>query len=349
MSFVGEEDVMEINERFLKRVFKKFCNFDIQTPILRMPYSEAMSRFGSDKPDMRFGFELTDISALVKNCGFSVFSSAVEAGGSVRAININGYADKFSRKEIDKLTEFIKTFGAKGLAWAKHGAEITSSYSKFLTAEENKSIYDACGFGPNDLLLIVADKKNKVVFDSLGALRLKAGKDLGLMKKGDFKFLWVTMFPMFEYDEEEQRFCAVHHPFTAPRDEDLQYLESDPARVCAKAYDIVLNGTEMGGGSVRIHRRDVQSRVFAALGFTEEEAEMKFGFLLDAFNYGAPPHAGLAFGLDRLVSLVLGLDAIRDVIAFPKVQNASELMSGCPATVPQKALDELFIDIKPQA
>ncbi|MBE6551730.1 MAG: aspartate--tRNA ligase [Ruminococcaceae bacterium] len=344
MSFADVDDVIDVNERFLKRIFEKFVGIEVQLPIKRLAYKEAMERFGSDKPDLRYGFEIKDISEAVKGSEFSVFASACETG-SVRAINIKGYGDKFTRKDIDKLTQFIKSYGAKGLAWCKHTTELTSSFLKFLSEEEKNNIFSICDFAEGDILFVVADAKNKVVFDSLGALRCHVAAQLGLADKNKYEFVWITDFPMFEYDEEEDRYVAMHHPFTAPKDEDLQYLESDPARVCAKAYDIVLNGWEMGGGSVRIHRRDVQERVFAAIGLSPEEAQEKFGFLLDAFKYGAPPHAGLAFGLDRLVSLVLGLDAIRDVIAFPKVQNASELMTGCPSRVPDQSLADLSIAV----
>jgi len=345
MSFADVDDVIDVNERFIKRIFDRFCGIDVQLPIKRLPYKDAMERFGSDKPDLRYGFEIKNISEAVKSSEFSVFSSACGEGGSVRAINIKGYADKFTRKDIDKLTQFIKSYGAKGLAWCKYAGDLTSSFLKFLSEDEKNEIFKICDFAEGDILFVVADAKNKVVFDSLGALRCHVAHILGLDDKTKFEFVWITDFPMFEYDEEENRYVAMHHPFTSPKDEDLQYLESDPGRVCAKAYDIVLNGWEMGGGSVRIHRRDVQQRVFQAIGLSPEEAQEKFGFLLDAFKYGAPPHAGLAFGLDRLVSLVLGLDAIRDVIAFPKVQNASELMTGCPAPVPESSLNDLSIAV----
>ena len=346
MSFVDQDDIIGINEGFLKKIFKEFLNIDLELPLRRIPYAEAMERYGSDKPDTRFGMELCDISDCVRGCGFKVFAGVIADGGSVRAINVKGGAAHFSRKEIDKLTDLVKTFKAGGLAWAKSGEELSSSYAKFLTEQENSAIYSKTGFEKGDLLLIVADRKNKVVFDALGALRCEVAKLLGLCKPGDYQLLWVTDFPMFEYNEDEGRYTAMHHPFTAPRDEDLEYLESDPARVCAKAYDIVLNGTEVGGGSVRIHRSDVQARVFRAIGLSEEEAQKKFGYLLNAFRYGAPPHAGLAFGLDRLVSLILGLDGIRDVIAFPKVKDASELMTECPAPVDKKLLDEIYIEVK---
>ena len=345
MSFVDENDVMTVVEGFIATLFKKILDKDIALPLQRMTWTEAMNRYGSDKPDLRFGFEICDLSDALRSTEFKVFASAIAEGGSVRAINIKGGADKFSRKEIDKLTDFVKTYRAKGLAWSKWAGELSSSFAKFLTEDEVKAVYEIADFKEGDLLLVVADTKNKVVFDSLGALRCEVAGKLGLRDKNDFKFLWITDFPMFEYSEEDERYVAMHHPFTAPREEDIQYLGTAPEKVFARAYDIVLNGTELGGGSVRIHRQDLQSKVFDALGLTKEDADAKFGFLLEAFKYGAPPHAGLAFGLDRLVSLVLGLDAIRDVIAFPKVQNASELMTQCPSEVPQKSLDELSIAI----
>ncbi len=348
MSFADEDDVMSVNEKFIQRVFKKFCGVDVATPIPRMTYAEAMERFGSDKPDLRFGFELINVTDQVKDCGFKVFSAPANNGGSVRAINVKGYADRFSRKEIDKLADFVKTYRAKGLAWAKYADECTSSFAKFLTEEETQRLYRACNFEKGDLLLIVGDDNPKVVFDSLGALRCEVAKRLGLYDKKKYCFVWITSFPMFEWDEEEGRYFAMHHPFTAPKDEDLPLLDSDPAKVRAKAYDIVLNGWELGGGSVRIHRGDVQAKIFEILGITKEEAQLKFGFLLEAFKYGAPPHAGMAFGFDRLVSLILGLDAIRDCIAFPKVQNACELMTECPSPVSDAALADLKIRVDAQ-
>ncbi len=348
MSFVDENDVMSMVEGFVSSLFKKVLNVEVPLPLKRMTWTEAMNKYGSDKPDLRFGFEICDLSEVLASTEFKVFASAISEGGSVRAINIKGGADKFSRKEIDKLTDFVKTYRAKGLAWSKWMGELSSSFAKFLTENEIKAVYEKTDFADGDLLLIVADSKNKVVFDSLGALRCEVAGKLGLRDKNNFKFLWVTDFPMFEYSEEDDRYVAMHHPFTSPREEDIQYLTTAPDKVFARAYDIVLNGTELGGGSVRIHRQDLQAKVFEALGLTKEDADEKFGFLLEAFKYGAPPHAGLAFGLDRLVSLMLGLDAIRDVIAFPKVQNASELMTQCPSEVPEKSLDELGIAIKKQ-
>ena len=345
MSFVTEDQVMEVVEGFLVRLFKEFKGIDLPTPILRMPYVEAMNRFGSDKPDMRFGMELCDLSDIAAKCDFKVFKGAVEAGGSVRAICVKGGADKLSRKEIDALTEWIKTYRAKGMAWYKcANGTVSSSYAKFLTEEENAAILEKVGFEDGDLICIIADK-NSVVFDSLGALRCELAKRLGLIKKDDYKLLWVTEFPLLEYSEEEDRYVSKHHPFTMPMAEDLQYLDSDPGRVRSIAYDIVINGSEAGGGSVRIHRPDIQAKMFEVLGLTKEETDLKFGFLLEAFKYGTPPHAGLAFGLDRLVALMLGIEDIREVIAFPKVQNASELMTACPAPADEKALKELSIAV----
>lgn len=345
MSFVCEDDVMAVHEGFIKYAFKKFYNIDLNYDFIKMPYAEAMERFGSDKPDLRFGFELKNLSDILSGCGFKVFAGAIEAGGSVRAVNVKGGAS-FSRKEIDSLADFAKTYKAKGLAWLKwaESGEISSSYAKFLSEEENEAVKTAMGAEKGDLILIVADK-NQIVFDALGALRVECAKRLKMLDPFDFKFLWVTEFPLLEYSEEDGRFYAKHHPFTAPMDEDMQYIDSDPARVRARAYDIVLNGTELGGGSIRIHDQELQSKMFSVLGFTPEEAQEKFGFLLDAFRFGVPPHGGLAFGLDRLVTLMLGLEDIRDVIAFPKVQNASELMTMCPAPTDVKALDELGIAI----
>ena len=345
MSYVTENDVMELNEKFLVRLFHEFKGIDLETPFIRMTWREAMERFGSDKPDLRFGFELCDLSDLLTHTEFKVFAGAVAAGGSVRAINVKGAADKFSRKEIDSLTNFVKSYKAKGLAWLKNnGGEVSSSYAKFLSDDENATISARLGVEPGDVVFIVADK-NKVVFDSLGALRCEVAKRLGLIDPNDYKLLWVTEFPLLEYDEEDGRFYAMHHPFTMPMEEDLKYIESDPGRIRAKAYDIVINGTEAGGGSVRIHDAEIQSKMFDLLGMTHEEANEKFGFLLEAFKYGVPPHAGMAFGLDRLVMLILGLDDIRDVIAFPKVQNASEPMSRCPSLPDPKALAELGIAV----
>ena len=346
MSYVTEDDVMDMNEKFVVKLWKEFLGVDLPTPFLRMTYAEAMERFGSDKPDMRFGYELRDISDALANCGFKVFADTIANGGSVRAIVIDGEAAKFSRKEIDSLTNFVKSYKAKGLAWYKNvNGEVSSSYAKFLTDEENAAVLNKLGAGENDIIFIVADK-NSVVFDSLGALRCEIAKRLGILKTDDYKFLWVTEFPQFEYDEEDGRYYAKHHPFTMPMEEDLaKYADTDPAKIRAKAYDIVLNGYELGGGSVRIHDAEIQSKMFDLLGLTKEEANEKFGFLLEAFKYGVPPHAGMAFGFDRLCMLILGLDDIRDVIAFPKVQNASELMTGAPALPDTKALGELSIAV----
>ena len=347
MSFVEQDDVIAVNEGFLKRVFKEVLDVDIQLPLPRLTWREAMDRFGSDKPDTRFGFEIKDISDIAANCGFGVFKSAIEAGGTVRLININGYADKFPRKEIDKLADFVKTYRAKGLAWMKVAADgtMTSSFAKFLTEEEIAAIKERADMHENDVLFVVADASEETALVSLGALRCELAKRLGLAKKDDFKLLWVTEFPQFEYSEEEDRFVAKHHPFTAPMDEDIPLLDTDPAKVRAKAYDIILNGCELGGGSIRIHDPELQTKMFEALGFTEERAKEQFGHLITAFSYGAPPHGGLAYGLDRLCMLLAGLDSIRDVIAFPKVQNASDLMMSCPDTVDAKQLDDLSIAV----
>lgn len=346
MSFVNEDDVMDIQEGFLKRVFKEVLDVDVQTPFLRLPWREAMDRFGSDKPDMRFGFELKDISDIVKDCSFQVFSAPVAAGGSVRLINVEGGGEHFPRKKIDKLAEFVKTYKAKGLAWTRlHGGEVTSSYQKFLTEEENRAILERAVAKDGDLVLIVGDAKDEVVFAALGALRCECAKQLGILDPMDFKFLWVTEFPMFEYSEEEGRYVAMHHPFTAPMDEDFDKLETDKKNCRAKAYDIVLNGTELGGGSIRISVPETQEAMFRALGFSDEDAMERFGHLINAFKFGAPPHGGLAYGLDRLVMLMAGADSIRDVIAFPKVQNASEPMTQCPDFVDDKQLDELSINV----
>ena len=345
MSFVSADDVMKMHEGFLKYLFEKYFGKKLEGDFIRMPYAEAMERFGSDKPDIRFGYELTDLSALLASCEFKVFAGAIQNGGSVRAINVKGGA-RFTRKEIDSLVEFVKLYRAKGLAWLKwnENGEISSSYAKFLTEAENEAIKAKMEAEAGDLILIVADK-NSVVYDSLGALRCECAKRMGILDPSEYKFLWVTEFPLLEYSEEDGRFYAKHHPFTSPMDEDLQYLDTDPARVRAKAYDIVLNGNEIGGGSIRIHDSAIQSKMFEMLGMGEEEANEKFGFLLEAFKYGVPPHGGLAFGLDRLVTLMLELEDIRDVIAFPKVQNASELMTKCPAEADAAALAELGIAV----
>jgi aspartyl-tRNA synthetase len=344
MSFVNVDDVLTINEGFIKKAFKEALGVELETPFLRMPYKEAMDRFGSDKPDMRFGMELVNVSDLVAGCGFKVFADAVANGGSVRAINAKG-CGKFSRKEIDSLVEFVKTYRAKGMAWiVVDENEVRSSITKFFSEEEMKALLDRTGAEAGDLICFIADK-NEVVFDSLGALRVEIAKRLDILDNNEFKFLWVTEFPLLEYDEEEKRWVAKHHPFTSPMDEDMDYLESDPGRVRAKAYDIVLNGTELGGGSIRIHMQELQSRMFKLLGFTEEEAWAKFGYLLEAFRYGVPPHGGMAYGLDRMIMLMAGKSSIKDVIAFPKVQNASDLMTNAPDVVDQKQLDELHLKV----
>ena len=344
MSFVDEEDIIAVNEGFIKKVFDEFMHLPLEVPFRRMTWNEAMERFGSDKPDTRFGMELCNISETVRGCGFGVFANCVAAGGSVRGINVPGGA-KMSRKEIDSLVEFVKTYGAKGLAWYKNSAEgASSSFAKFLSEEETASVLEKMGCKAGDLALIVADR-NKVVFDSLGALRCEVAKRMGMIDRTKFNFLWITEFPLFEYDEEEGRYYAMHHPFTMPMEEDMDKIDTDPGAVRARAYDIVLNGTELGGGSIRIHTTERQKKMFHTLGIDDETANEKFGYLLEAFKYGVPPHGGLAFGLDRLMMLLLGVDDIRDVIAFPKVQNASELMSKCPAPGDPKALEELCIKV----
>ena len=343
LSFVDIDDVIEVNERLLKHLFKEVINVDVEIPFKRMPWQEAMDRFGSDKPDTRFGMELCDVSDVVKGCGFGVFTGALENGGSVRGINVEGQA-KMPRKKIDKLVEHAKGCGAKGLAYLAIHEDGTykCSFSKFMKPEELDALVKAMDGQPGDLLFFAADK-NKVVFDVLGNLRLEIARQLDLLKKDDFKFLWVTEFPLLEYSEEEGRYVAMHHPFTMPRHEDLDKLESDPGSVKAIAYDMVLNGVEIGGGSLRIYQSDVQEKVFKAIGLPEEEAKSKFGFMLDAFQYGAPPHAGCAFGLDRLVMLMAKRQSIRDVIAFPKTQSASDVMSQAPSEVEPKQLKELHI------
>lgn len=343
MSFVSEDDVMTINEGFLKKLMHEHKGIDIETPFPRMTWQEAMDRYGSDKPDTRFGMELCDITDCVRDMDFVVFKSAIETGGSVRAINTEGHS--FSRKEIDHLTEFVKTYKAKGLVYITFGEEgVKSSASKFLTDDVLAKIKEKTGAKTGDTLFIVADK-NKIVYDALGALRCEVGRRAGVIDKDKFNFLWVTEFPLLEWSEEDERFYAMHHPFTAPMDEDIEYIESDPGRVRARAYDIVLNGVELGGGSIRINNSELQDRMFKCLGFTEEEAQVRFGFLINAFRFGAPPHGGMAYGLDRLCMLIQGLDNIRDVIAFPKVQNASELMSNAPDGVDPAQLKELHIAI----
>ena len=348
LSFVDIDDVIEVNERLLKHLFKEVINVDVEIPFKRMPWQEAMDRFGSDKPDMRFGMELHDVSDVVKNCGFSVFTSALENGGSVRGINAEGQG-AMPRKKIDKLVEFAKGYGAKGLAYIAIAEDGTrkSSFAKFMTDEEMDALVAAMDGKAGDLLLFAADKK-KLVYDVLGALRLELAKQMDLLDKNEYRFVWVTEFPLLEWSEEENRFTAMHHPFTMLMEEDLPLLDTDPGKVRAKAYDIVLNGNEIGGGSVRIHQDDIQERMFEALGFTKEAAHEQFGFLLDAFKYGVPPHAGLAYGLDRLVMLMAKVDSIRDVIAFPKVKDASCLMTQSPSRVSEEQLKELELEVRPE-
>ncbi len=348
LSFADEDDVIDVNERLLKKLFKEVLDVDIELPIQRMTWQEAMDRFGSDKPDMRFGMELKNVSETVKGCGFQVFTGALEAGGSVRGINAEGQA-AMPRKKIDALVKLAKDFGAKGLAYLAINEDGTykCSFEKFMQEEELKALVAAMDGQPGDLLLFAADK-DKVVYDVLGNVRLEIAEKAGLLKKDEYKFLWITEFPEFEYSEEQGRYLAMHHPFTMPFEEDIQYISTEPEKVRARAYDIVLNGIELGGGSVRIHQDDVQETMLKALGFTEERAHEQFGFLLDAFKYGVPPHAGLAYGFDRLVMLMAGLDNIRDVIAFPKVKDASCPMTDAPDTVEEGQLEELCLDLKLQ-
>ena len=345
LSFVDVDDVIEVNERLIQYVCKEAIGLDVQLPIPRITWKEAMDRFGSDKPDTRFGMELQDVSDVVKGCGFGVFTSALENGGSVRGINAKGQAE-MPRKKIDALVEFAKGYGAKGLAYLAvlPDGSYKSSFAKFMTEEELKALVEAMQGEPGDLLLFAADK-NKIVYNVLGALRIEVATQMGIIDEDKFNFLWVTEFPLLEWDEEENRFTAMHHPFTMPMDEDLALLDTDPGKVRAKAYDIVLNGTELGGGSVRIFQSDVQEKMFEALGFSKEDAYSRFGFLLNAFKYGVPPHAGLAYGLDRLVMLLVKADSIREVIAFPKVKDASCLMTNAPDVVDDKQLEELFIQV----
>ena len=349
LSFVDVDDVIDVNERYLSYLFKEVLGIDVKLPIERITWQEAMDRFGSDKPDMRFGMELHDVSDIVKNCGFSVFTGALEAGGSVRGINAEGQGS-MPRKKIDKLVEFAKGYGAKGLAYIAIAEDGTrkSSFAKFMTDEEMDALVAAMDGKAGDLLLFAADKK-KLVYDVLGALRLELAKQMDLLDKNEYRFVWVTEFPLLEWSEEENRFTAMHHPFTMPMDEDIPLLYTDPGAVRAKAYDIVLNGNEIGGGSVRIHQDDIQERMFKELGFTPEAAHEQFGFLLDAFKYGVPPHAGLAYGLDRLVMLIAKVDSIRDVIAFPKVKDASCLMTQAPQRVSEAQLDELGLEVEKEA
>ena len=345
MSFVDVDDVLTVAEGLIAHIFKQVLDVDIPLPLRRLPYREAMDRFGSDKPDTRFGLELVNVSDIVANTGFQVFSSVVKNGGSVRAINAKGCVDKFARREIDSLVDFVKIYGAKGMAWISMKEEgMQSPITKFFTDEELDALLKRVGAESGDIIFFVGDK-DKIVYDSLGALRLKLAKKLGLIDESKWDLLWVVDFPQFEYDEEEKRYVAMHHPFTCPKDEDVDKLESDPGSVYAKAYDMVLNGNEIGGGSIRIHSAELQERMLKAIGHTKEEAWENFGFLMEALKYGAPPHGGLAFGLDRLAMLLLGCQSIRDVIAFPKVQNASCLMTNAPSPVSPKQLRELGIRI----
>ncbi len=346
MSFVDVEDIMEMGEGFIKRLFNDVLNVEIPTPLPRLTYTEAMNRFGSDKPDTRFGMEITDISEIVKNCGFGVFTSAIEAGGSVRAITAKNAAGTLTRKEIDKLTEYVRGIGAKGLAYVRWVEDAPNcSFAKFMGEGELEKILSAVGAEKGDVVLIVADK-NSVTLPTLGALRLKVAKQLDIIPTEKFNFLWITEFPFFEYNEETNHWDAMHHPFTMPMDECLQYLDTAPEKVFAKAYDLVLNGTELSSGSIRINDYELQQKMFKALGLTDEEIEAKFGFLVEAYKYGAAPHGGMGIGLDRLAMIMCGADSLRDVTAFPKVQNASELMSACPSVVDKDSLDVLGIEVK---
>lgn len=345
LSFVDVDDVIDVNERLLAKLFKEILNVEVSLPIQRMTWQEAMDRFGSDKPDLRFGMELVNVSEVVKDCEFAVFKGALENGGSVRGINAKGQG-AMPRKKIDKLVDFAKTYGAKGLAYIaiQEDGSLKSSFAKFMTEDQMAALVKAMDGENGDLLLFAADK-NKVVWDVLGALRIEIARQLELLDKGDYKFLWVTEFPLLEWNDEAGRYTAMHHPFTMPMEEDLHLIDTEPGKVRAKAYDIVLNGTELGGGSVRIFNNEIQNKMFEVLGFTKEQAEEQFGFLLNAFKYGVPPHAGLAYGLDRLVMLMAKEDSIRDVIAFPKVKDASDLMTEAPAGVDQKQLEELGLTI----
>lgn len=345
MSFVEQDDVMNVQEGFIKRLMKETLDVDIQLPLPRITWQEAMDRYGSDKPDTRFGLEFVNVSDIVKDCGFGAFADAVKGGGSVRCINVEGGVEHFTRKQIDAFGDLVKTYRAKGLAWLSMKPEgIQCSFAKFLTEDQIKAILEHTNAKTGDILFFVADAKDTVVYQALGALRLELGRRLGLMDDTKFNFLWVIEFPQFEWSEEDGRYYAMHHPFTSPMDEDLDLLDTDQGKVRAKAYDIVLNGNEIGGGSIRIHSPEVQEKMFEKLGFTKEEAWERFGFLMGAFKYGTPPHGGLAYGLDRLAMLITRASSIRDVIAFPKVQTASCLMSGCPDVVEQAQLEELHIE-----
>ena len=346
MSFVEMEDVLAIGEGYMKRIFKEILDVDIALPLPRLTYKEAMERFGSDKPDIRYGMEIIDLSDIVKDCGFGVFSGAVSGGGSVRAIKAENAVNVLTRKEVDKLTEYAKGIGAKGLAWARLTPDgVASSFAKFMTEDEMNAIIERCGAVTGDVILVIADTNTNKVLSQLGSLRTEVSNKIGVKKEGS-GLLWITEFPFFEYNDETGGWDAMHHPFTSPLDECLPYLETDKAAVRAKAYDLVLNGIELSSGSIRITNPELQNRMFNLLGFTNEEAYEKFGFLLDAFKYGAPPHGGMGIGLDRLCMQMLGCESLRDVIAFPKVQNASELMTMCPSPVDQKAIDDLGIKLK---
>lgn len=346
LSFVDMDEIMEINEGLFKRLFKEVLGKELVTPFEKMTYNDAMENYGSDKPDIRFDMKIQNISDLVKDCGFSVFTSAVENGGSVRAIVAKNVASVYTRKEIDKLTDYVKGIGAKGLAYVRWVDEPNASFKKFMTEEELSAIYERLGAEKGDVIFIVADK-NSTVLTTLGALRLKVAKVLDIIPD-EFKFLWIVDFPFFEYDEESGEWLAMHHPFTMPKEECLKYLDTDPSKVIAKAYDLTLNGTELSSGSMRITDYELQQRMFKALKLTDEEIEAKFGFLVEAYKYGAPPHGGMGIGLDRVTMLMCGTDSLRDVTAFPKVQNASELMSACPSVVDDESLDVLGISVKPQ-
>ncbi len=347
MSFVDVEDVLAIGEGYIRRLFKEVLDVEIPMPLPRLTYQEAMERYGSDKPDTRYGMELYDLSDVVANCGFGVFAGAVQNGGTVRGITAKGAFSKLTRKEVDKLTEMVRGIGAKGLAWARLGEDgtVSSSFAKFLTEDENKALLSRAGAEPGDVVLIVGDTKKSLVLSVLGALRQEVAKKLDIIPQDSFNFLWITEFPFFDWDEDLQQFVAMHHPFTAPLDECLPYLESDKAKVRAKAYDLVLNGIELSSGSIRITNPELQGRIFKLLGLSDEEAQEKFGFLTDAFKFGAPPHGGMGLGLDRIVMQMLHCDSLRDVIAFPKVQNASEPMTECPARVDDVQLTDLGIAI----
>ena len=347
MSFVDVEDVLAMGEGYIQRLFKEVLDVDIPLPLPRLTYKEAMERYGSDKPDTRYVMELYDLSDIVRDCGFGVFSGPVQSGGSVRGITAKGAFDKLTRKELDKLVEMVKGIGAKGLAWARLAPDgtVSSSFAKFLTEDENRALLERADAKPGDVVMIVGDVKNSLVLSVLGALRQEVAKKLGIVPKGQFNFLWITEFPFFDWDEDLGQFVAMHHPFTAPLDECLDYLETDKAKVRAKAYDLVLNGVELSSGSIRITNPELQGRIFKLLGLSDEEAHEKFGFLTDAFRYGAPPHGGMGLGLDRIVMQMLGCDSLRDVIAFPKVQNATEPMTECPARVDDVQLDDLGIAV----